>query len=56
MNTGNAAETTRVLSRALTGFEELGERWGRPGTRLPEPGEEAPTWGSLANGLQKVMT
>ncbi|NUW37799.1 winged helix-turn-helix domain-containing protein [Nonomuraea sp. SMC257] len=28
MNTGRAAEATRVLKRALTGFEELGERWG----------------------------
>ncbi|GAA2671177.1 BTAD domain-containing putative transcriptional regulator [Nonomuraea recticatena] len=28
MNTGRAAEATHVLSRALTGFEEVGERWG----------------------------
>ncbi|MFI6597577.1 ATP-binding protein [Nonomuraea sp. NPDC050536] len=28
MNGGHAAEATRLLSRALTGFEELGERWG----------------------------
>ncbi|MDP9868457.1 MULTISPECIES: BTAD domain-containing putative transcriptional regulator [Streptosporangium] len=28
MNTGHAAEATEVLARALTGFEELGERWG----------------------------
>ncbi|MET7335319.1 BTAD domain-containing putative transcriptional regulator [Nonomuraea sp. NPDC005650] len=28
MNTGHAAEATHLLSRALTGFEELGERWG----------------------------
>ncbi|GGS66754.1 BTAD domain-containing putative transcriptional regulator [Nonomuraea spiralis] len=28
MNTGHAAEARDVLSRALTGFEELGERWG----------------------------
>ncbi|MFF5207620.1 BTAD domain-containing putative transcriptional regulator [Streptosporangium sp. NPDC000396] len=28
MNTGHAAEATDLLSRALTGFEELGERWG----------------------------
>ncbi|WP_283136624.1 BTAD domain-containing putative transcriptional regulator [Rhizohabitans arisaemae] len=28
MNTGDAAEATHVLSHALTGFEELGERWG----------------------------
>ncbi|GIH80008.1 BTAD domain-containing putative transcriptional regulator [Planobispora longispora] len=28
MNTGRAAEAVRLLSRALTGFEELGERWG----------------------------
>lgn len=28
MNTGHAAEATQLLSRALTGFEELGERWG----------------------------
>ncbi|MEV7009300.1 BTAD domain-containing putative transcriptional regulator, partial [Streptosporangium sp. NPDC051022] len=28
MNTGHAAEATRLLSRALTGFEEVGERWG----------------------------
>ncbi|MEV6987082.1 BTAD domain-containing putative transcriptional regulator [Sphaerisporangium sp. NPDC051017] len=28
MNTGHVAEATDLLSRALTGFEELGERWG----------------------------
>ncbi|MFC4590261.1 BTAD domain-containing putative transcriptional regulator [Sphaerisporangium corydalis] len=28
MNAGHAAEATHLLSRALTGFEELGERWG----------------------------
>ncbi|WP_271220825.1 BTAD domain-containing putative transcriptional regulator [Streptosporangium carneum] len=28
MNTGHAAEATHLLSHALTGFEELGERWG----------------------------
>ncbi|MBB2910653.1 putative ATPase/DNA-binding SARP family transcriptional activator [Streptosporangium becharense] len=28
MNTGHATEATRVLPRALAGFEELGERWG----------------------------
>ncbi|WP_169806912.1 BTAD domain-containing putative transcriptional regulator [Actinomadura macra] len=28
MNTGHATEATRLLSRALTGFEEVGERWG----------------------------
>ncbi|GIH93421.1 BTAD domain-containing putative transcriptional regulator [Planobispora siamensis] len=28
MNTGHAVEATGLLSRALTGFEELGERWG----------------------------
>ncbi|WP_219464819.1 BTAD domain-containing putative transcriptional regulator, partial [Nonomuraea rhizosphaerae] len=28
MNTGHAGEATRLLSRACTGFEELGERWG----------------------------
>ncbi|MFD1938516.1 BTAD domain-containing putative transcriptional regulator [Nonomuraea mangrovi] len=28
MNSGQAAEATRSLSRALTGFEGLGERWG----------------------------
>ncbi|MER5321550.1 BTAD domain-containing putative transcriptional regulator [Streptosporangium roseum] len=28
MNTGHAADATHLLSRALTGFEALGERWG----------------------------
>ncbi|TDD69024.1 BTAD domain-containing putative transcriptional regulator [Actinomadura rubrisoli] len=28
MNTGHATEATHLLARALTGFEELGERWG----------------------------
>ncbi|WP_106400864.1 BTAD domain-containing putative transcriptional regulator [Actinocorallia populi] len=28
MNTGRAAEAAHSLSRALSGFEELGERWG----------------------------
>ncbi|MEU4227993.1 BTAD domain-containing putative transcriptional regulator [Nonomuraea sp. NPDC026600] len=28
MNIGHASEATHLLSRALTGFEELGERWG----------------------------
>ncbi|MEV1249682.1 hypothetical protein [Nonomuraea sp. NPDC049750] len=27
MNTGHATEATHLLSRALTGFEQLGERW-----------------------------
>ncbi|WP_157246666.1 BTAD domain-containing putative transcriptional regulator [Nonomuraea typhae] len=28
MNTGHAAEAARILPAALSGFEELGERWG----------------------------
>ncbi|MFI9550648.1 BTAD domain-containing putative transcriptional regulator [Nonomuraea endophytica] len=28
MNAGQAAEAARLLSEALTGFEEVGERWG----------------------------
>ncbi|GII96125.1 BTAD domain-containing putative transcriptional regulator [Sinosporangium siamense] len=28
LNTGHAAEAVRLLSRARSGFEELGERWG----------------------------
>ncbi|GAA3142794.1 hypothetical protein GCM10010486_05840 [Nonomuraea roseoviolacea subsp. carminata] len=57
MNTGHAAEATHVLRRALTGFEEVGERWGlattlstlqsallrsgEPGRGAPEPAERA---------------
>ncbi|GAA2317027.1 BTAD domain-containing putative transcriptional regulator [Nonomuraea roseoviolacea subsp. roseoviolacea] len=57
MNTGHAAEATHVLRRALTGFEEVGERWGlattlstlqsallrsgEPGGGAPEPAERA---------------
>ncbi|MFF7638433.1 ATP-binding protein [Kitasatospora sp. NPDC008050] len=50
LHTGNIAEATDYLSRALTGFEELGERWGLA-TALSTLGSIRRRSGELAQAL-----